>query len=214
MFTGIVQTQAIVDKIHDRPGFRQLQLKVAAHYLAALEQGASIAINGTCLTVVGFFTTETDGYVSFDVIDETLRLTNLGLLVVGEQVNFERSLTLGKELGGHILSGHIHSTAQITDITQTEHNCAMQLALAAPFGSYVFSKGFIAIDGISLTVGQVQLNADQSCVFSLHLIPETLAVTNLGSRQCGARVNIEIDQQSYTIVQSIERILAARGLIK
>lgn len=214
MFTGIVQTQAIVDKIQDQPGFRQLQLKVAASYLTALEQGASIAINGTCLTVVGFAADGSEGSVSFDVIDETLRLTNLGLLKPGDLVNFERSLTIGKELGGHILSGHIHCRAQIIEVNKTAHNCAMQLALPAPFGSYVFSKGFIAIDGISLTVGQLQLNADQSCEFSLHLIPETLAVTNLGKRQCGDWVNIEIDQQSYTIVQSVERMLAARGLIQ
>jgi riboflavin synthase len=213
MFTGIVQTQAIVDQIQDQPGFRRLQLKVAAVYLAALEKGASIAINGTCLTAVEFNSDNNTGTVWFDVIDESLRLTNLGLLQTGDKVNFERSLTLGKELGGHILSGHIHCTATIGDIAQSQHNCAMKLTLPAPYGSYVFSKGFIAIDGISLTVGQVTLNSDQSCEFSLHLIPETLAVTNLGSRLVGDKVNIEIDQQSYTIVQSIERILAARGLI-
>lgn len=214
MFTGIVQTQAIVDQIQDKPGFRRLQLRVAALYLAALEKGASIAINGTCLTAVEFYCEEEQGFVRFDVIDETLRLTNLGLLKTGDKVNFERSLTLGKELGGHILSGHIHCTAAISDIKQSQQNRAMTLALPAPYGSYVFSKGFIAIDGISLTVGEVTLNADQSCEFSLHLIPETLAVTNLGSRVLGDKVNIEIDQQSYTIVQSIERILAARGLVK
>ena len=214
MFTGIVQTQAIVDQIQDKPGFRSLRLQVETVYLAALEKGASIAINGTCLTAVEFYGEAEQGFVLFDVIDETLRLTNLGLLKTGDKVNFERSLTLGKELGGHILSGHIHCTATIADIKQTQHNCAMNLMLPAPYGSYVFSKGFIAIDGISLTVGQVTLNNDQSCEFSLHLIPETLAVTNLSGRLVGDKVNIEIDQQSYTIVQSIERILAARGLIK
>lgn len=214
MFTGIVQTQAIVDQINDNPGFRRLQLRVAAPYLAALEKGASIAINGTCLTAVEFYCQDEQGFVLFDVIDETLRLTNLGLLNSGDKVNFERSLTLGKELGGHILSGHIHCTATICEIVRSQHNCAMKLSLPAPYGSYVFSKGFISIDGISLTVGQVTLHQDQSCEFSLHLIPETLAVTNLGSRQVADKVNIEIDQQSYTIVQSIERILAARGLVK
>ena len=213
MFTGIVQTQAIVDQIQDRAGFRQLQLKVAAVYLAALEKGASIAINGTCLTAVEFSTDNQVGLVRFDVIDETLRLTNLGLLQAGDNVNFERSLTLGKELGGHILSGHIHCTASISHIQKSQDNCVINLSLPAPYGTYVFGKGFIAIDGISLTVGQVTLNSDQSCEFSLHLIPETLAVTNLGARVVGDKVNIEIDQQSYTIVQSIERILAARGLI-
>lgn len=208
MFTGIVQSTAIVDQIEDRPGFRKLRLQLSNKFLQNLLQGASIAINGTCLTVTAFDALAEPGWVQFDLIDETLRLTNLGQLTIGSAVNFERSLTLGSELGGHILSGHIQTQAEVMQIVATEHNWAMELQLAAQWQPYVFSKGFIAIDGISLTVGAVENGR-----FWLHIIPETLAVTTLGKKQCGDKVNIEIDQQSYTIVQTVERLLQARGLI-
>jgi len=208
MFTGIVQCTAIVDQIEDRPGFRKLRVQLPNRFLQSLTQGASIAINGTCLTVTGFEATIEPGWVQFDLIDETLRLTNLGQLTLGSRVNFERSLTLGSELGGHILSGHIQTQAEVLQVVETADNWSLQLRLAAEWHPYVFSKGFIAIDGISLTVGAV---AD-GC-FWLHIIPETLAITNLGSRQKGDMVNIEIDQQSYTIVQTVERLLVARGVI-
>lgn len=208
MFTGIVQSTAIVDQIEDRPGFRKLRLQVASQLLQNLAQGASIAINGTCLTVTAFDTTSELGWVQFDLIDETLRLTNLGLLELGSAVNFERSLTLGSELGGHILSGHIQTQAEVLQIVETADNWAIELQLAEAWQPYVFSKGFIAIDGISLTVGAVAAGR-----FWLHIIPETLAITTLGSKRSGDKVNIEIDQQSYTIVQTVERLLLARGLI-
>ncbi|MBU1436493.1 MAG: riboflavin synthase subunit alpha [Gammaproteobacteria bacterium] len=208
MFTGIVQTTAQVSQIEDRPGFRKLRLQVASQFLKQLAQGASIAINGTCLTVTAFDASTELGWVQFDIIDETLRLTNLGQLALGAVVNFERSLTLGSELGGHILSGHIQTQAEVLQIVESADNWAIQLQLAPEWQPYVFSKGFIAIDGISLTVGVVEEGR-----FWLHIIPETLAVTNLGSRQAGSQVNIEIDQQSYTIVQTVERLLLARGLI-
>lgn len=208
MFTGIVQTTALVSQIEDRPGFRKLRLQLASQFLKQLTQGASIAINGTCLTATAFDASIELGWVQFDIIDETLRLTNLGQLALGAVVNFERSLTLGSELGGHILSGHIQTKAEVLQIVESADNWAIQLQLAPEWQPYVFSKGFIAIDGISLTVGVVEDGR-----FWLHIIPETLAVTNLGSRQAGSQVNIEIDQQSYTIVQTVERLLLARGLI-
>ncbi|MFN6970400.1 MAG: riboflavin synthase subunit alpha [Rheinheimera sp.] len=208
MFTGIVQSTALVIQIDDRPGFRKLKLQLPSRFLQQLVQGASIAINGTCLTVIAFDSSSEVGWVQFDIIDETLRLTNLGQLLIGSAVNFERSLTLGSELGGHILSGHIQTQAQVIQIVATEHNWALELQLAPTWQPYVFSKGFIAIDGISLTVGAVENGR-----FWLHIIPETLAVTTLGSRQPGDLVNIEIDQQSYTIVQTVERLLQARGII-
>jgi riboflavin synthase len=209
MFTGIVQSTAIVAQIEDRPGFRKLRFQLPNKFLQQLTQGASISVNGTCLTVTAFDAVAEPGWVQFDLIDETLRLTNLGQLTIGSAVNFERSLTLGSELGGHILSGHIQTQAEVLQIVETENNWAIELQLAVEWQPYVFSKGFIAIDGISLTVGAVTAGR-----FWLHIIPETLAITNLGSKQRGDRVNIEIDQQSYTIVQTVERLLLARGVIK
>ncbi len=215
MFTGIVQTRARVDETQHRPGFCTLTLAVANRFLQQLQQGASIAINGTCLTVTAFALAESDvddGWVSFDLIDETLKLTNLGALTQGAQVNFERSLTIGSEIGGHLLSGHIQTQAQVLTIRQTADNWAIELELAAPWQPYLFSKGFIAIDGISLTVGAVTAGR-----FWLHIIPETLQITTLGQRQVGDWVNIEIDQQTITIVQTVsrtvEQLLASRGLV-
>lgn len=205
MFTGIVQTKAKVIQIIEKEQFRSIQLQVESRHLQALLRGASVAINGTCLTATEFDSAQ--GWVEFDVIAETLKLTNLGLLQVGNQVNLERSLKFGDEIGGHIVSGHIQGVAEITDIVRTADNCSIKLRLPAALQPYIFSKGFIAVDGISLTVGEVEGDA-----FGLYLIPETLTVTTLGDRKVGDLLNIEMDQQSISIVQTVERVLAARGL--
>ena len=206
MFTGIVQAKVKVKEISDQEQFRRLTLEVPVQLLQNLERGASISINGTCLTATEFSLLEPLGWVSFDVIDETLAKTNLGALSTGSLVNFERSLTFGREIGGHLVSGHVHGTAQILAVKQSGENWQVDIELKPEFKNYVLSKGFISIDGISLTVGEV---AAQS--FSLHLIPETLEVTTLGQRRAGDRVNIELDQQTVAIVDTVERVLAARN---
>lgn len=205
MFTGIVQTKARVQQIQDDGAFRQLTLSVEARYLTELERGASIAINGVCLTVTEFDVSAQTA--CFDVIDETLRKTNLGSLKNGDAVNFERSLRFGSELGGHIVSGHIQTVASISQIIKTAKNCAMQLKVGAEAMQYILSKGFVAVDGCSLTVGETEADS-----FWLHLIPETLNVTTLGSRQEGDSLNIEFDQQTVTIVDTVARILAKQQL--
>lgn len=207
MFTGIVQAKVKVSEISDQEQFRRLTLEVPEQLLQSLERGASISINGTCLTATEFSQTEALGWVSFDVIDETLAKTNLGALVVGSWVNFERSLSFGREIGGHLVSGHVHGTAEILAVSQTGANWRVDIELKPEFRAYVLSKGFISIDGISLTVGEVTATS-----FSLHLIPETLEVTTLGQRKAGDRVNIELDQQTVTIVDTVERVLAAKSL--
>lgn len=207
MFTGIVQAKVKVSEISDQEQFRRLTLEVPEQLLQSLERGASISINGTCLTATEFSQTEALGWVSFDVIDETLAKTNLGALVVGSWVNFERSLSFGREIGGHLVSGHVHGTADILAVSQTGANWRVDIELKPEFRAYVLSKGFISIDGISLTVGEVTATS-----FSLHLIPETLEVTTLGQRKAGDRVNIELDQQTVTIVDTVERVLAAKSL--
>lgn len=201
MFTGIVQTLA---KVHDTTEYqqrRQLTLQVEPHHLEGLELGASIAVNGCCLTVAWF--DHPAGLVRFDVIDETLRLTNLGGLTPGARVNFERSLTLGQELGGHIVSGHIHTTAVLRERIEEAGNCRMLLELPADWLDYILPKGFVAVDGASLTVGETTTTG-----FWLHLIPETLAWTTLGEAQPGAKFNIEADQQTITTVTTVRRVLA------
>lgn len=207
MFTGIVQTQAVVSHIDLHPDFRHLRLAVAPEYLQRLDIGASIAINGCCLTVVHFELppagNNTPGSVEFDVIDETLRLTNLGELAVNDSVNFERSLKVGDEIGGHHVSGHIHCTGQVVEQQHDEFNWVLWIEFPERFARFVFSKGFISVNGASLTIGEVKENR-----FSLHLIPETLRLTNL---EQASRVNLEFDQQTMTIVETVERVLAQRN---
>lgn len=203
MFTGIVQITAVITEIRDEVGFRQLRLQPGSAFLQKLNRGASIAINGVCLTVTDFDALL--GWVCFDVIEETLRKTNLGQQKVGDNVNFERSLTFGSELGGHIVSGHIQTTALITQIDKSSNNCVIRLKLNPDDMRYILSKGFVAVEGCSLTVGETYSDG-----FSLYLIPETLSITTLGQKQVGDSLNIEWDQQTQTIVQTVERIMAAR----
>ncbi|OHU88011.1 MULTISPECIES: riboflavin synthase [Pseudoalteromonas] len=204
MFTGIVQTQATVVSTAYRDGVLRLGISVGTEYLAHLDIGASIAINGCCLTVVKYEIHRQDivGQVYFDVIDETLKLSNLGLLRRGARVNYERSVTFGTEIGGHIVSGHVHCTASAQHIINDEDNCKIYLTLPEQWLKFILYKGFICVNGASLTVGEIDEQG-----FWLHLIPETLNITNLGRLREGNKVNIEVDQQTYTIVTTVESYL-------
>ncbi|WP_372763323.1 riboflavin synthase subunit alpha [Pseudoalteromonas sp.] len=208
MFTGIIQTQATVESVTNTDGIMRLIIAVNTPYVAQLNLGASIAINGCCLTVVKVVETANNdqAQVYFDVIDETLALTNLGKLKQGSLVNYERSVTFGTELGGHIVSGHIHCVASIEQIVKQQNNVKMQLSIPKQWQKYVLYKGFVAINGASLTVGNVDEHG-----FWLHLIPETLAITNLSAAQLGDTLNIEVDQQTYTIINTVESYLSQQG---
>ena len=204
MFTGIIQTAASVISTNLNGGVMRLVLSVDAEYLKHLNIGASIAINGCCLTVVEFEVNAHDvvGQASFDVIEETLKLTNLGSLERGSRVNLERSVTFGTELGGHNVSGHIHCTADIEQFVTEENNCKILLSLPSQWLKYIVYKGFVCINGASLTVGDMTESG-----FWLYLIPETLSITNLGSAKVGDKLNIEVDQQTYTIVNTVENYM-------
>ncbi|GAA5217599.1 riboflavin synthase subunit alpha [Corallincola platygyrae] len=202
MFTGIVQCSATVIWLDSENDIARLRIEVpAASYLERVEVGASIAINGVCLTVVDFDKTVVD----FDVIAETLRRTNIGALKKGEQVNFERAAKWGDEIGGHMLSGHIQTQGNVEAFETRGNEVDIQIHIDAAWRKYVMEKGYVSIDGISLTIGKVE---EQS--FWLHLIPETLRVTTLGARKVGELVNIEIDTQTQAIVDTVERVLASR----
>lgn len=159
----------------------------------------SVAINGTCLTV-----TRQEGHrLYFDAMQETLRLTTLGDLKPGDETNFERAARIGDEIGGHLLSGHIHTTATIVDILRPENNVTLWFELPETWAKYIFPpKGYIAINGASLTIGEVEGNR-----FNVHLIPETLRATTFGkATKGGQKVNIEIDSQTQTIVDTLARL--------
>ncbi|MDO6447219.1 riboflavin synthase subunit alpha [Colwellia sp. 1_MG-2023] len=201
MFTGIVQSQAEVYSAKYQNNFLHLIIKLHETFVDNLTLGASIAINGVCLTVVKFDINHHNAFISFDVIDETLATSNLAKLHTGMMVNVERSLKVGDEIGGHIVSGHVHTKARLVERKQTDTNCCMLFTLDPQWHKYILPKGFITINGISLTVGEFSKG-----VFAVHLIPETLARTNLASLSLQDEVNIELDQQTMTIVTTIERM--------
>ncbi|MFT5756325.1 MAG: riboflavin synthase [Alteromonadaceae bacterium] len=202
MFTGIVQSQAEVISINIVKELCRLVISGEKLLISSLQLGASIAINGVCLTVVEFSELSADkAKIAFDVIDETLKVTNLGALKLQSLVNVERSLKIGDEIGGHMVSGHVHCQATLIEKKSTDTNCALFFQCDVRWMKYILSKGFITINGTSLTVGEVSSNQ-----FSVHLIPETLLRTNLNSLKIDHRVNIELDQQTMTIVATIERM--------
>ncbi|TCP11244.1 riboflavin synthase alpha chain [Crenobacter luteus] len=202
MFTGIVQGTAEIVRVVDKENFRTHALRLPAELLPGLTVGASVAHNGCCLTV-----TAIDGdIVSFDLMHETLRLTNLGQLAEGDRVNVERAARFGDDIGGHAMSGHIVSTGEVVKVVDTPNNRTMWFRLPAQLMKYVLAKGYIGVDGCSLTIGEVE--GDRFCV---HLIPETLSRTLMGVRKPGDFVNIEIDPHTQAIVDTVERVLAERG---
>ncbi|HDL8284226.1 TPA: riboflavin synthase subunit alpha [Yersinia enterocolitica] len=204
MFTGIVQGTAPVVAIDEKSNFRTHVVEMPTEMLPELALGASVAHNGCCLTV-----TDVNGNrVSFDLMKETLRITNLGDIKVGDVVNLERAAKFSDEIGGHLMSGHIICTAEIAKIYTSENNRQIWFRLPSDdLMKYVLHKGFIGIDGISLTIGEVVGNR-----FCVHLIPETLARTTLGKKRLGHRVNIEIDPQTQAVVDTVERVLAQREI--
>ena len=202
MFTGIVQGTAELIGVVEKNNFRTHTLRMPAAFVEGLQPGASVAHNGCCLTVTAI----EEEQVSFDLMQETLRVTNLGQLQVGDRVNFERAARFGDEIGGHQMSGHILCMATITRILRSENNRQVWFRLPPEYQRYLFSKGYIGIDGISLTIGEVE-----GCEFNVNLIPETLQRTNLGTRREGEQVNIEIDPQTQAIVDTVERVLTERA---
>ncbi|WP_333609120.1 riboflavin synthase subunit alpha [Arsukibacterium sp.] len=203
MFTGIVQCTAQISQVTEQAYGRRLTLSLGTAHLSGVQHGASIAINGVCLTVSAFDLSE--GSVSFDVIAETLAKTNLGQWQVGDWVNVERSLSFGSEIGGHIVSGHVQTMATLTELSNNETEWRLRLTLAPGFMRFILAKGFVAVEGCSLTVGETYADG-----FSLYLIPETLQLTTLGQKQVGDTLNIECDQQTMAIVQTVERLMAER----
>ncbi len=202
MFTGIVQSTAAIINILKKENFQTHIIELDDSLIEGLQPGASIAHNGCCLTV-----TEINGnQLSFDLMQETLNVTNLGDLEVGNRVNIERAARFGDEIGGHQMSGHILFTATVTEVIQSENNCQIWFQIPEQFKKFVFTKGYIGIDGISLTIGDIKSDVNGT-TFNVNLIPETLQRTNIGSRKPGDRINIEIDPQTQAIVETVERIM-------
>ncbi len=203
MFTGIVQGIGEVQSATPDGARMRLVVRLPEPARAPVLTGASIAINGVCLTFVGEASPRPDTAV-FDVIDETLRRTTLGALQPGHPVNVERAARFGDEIGGHLLSGHISGGATVLDCVTTNSSFELHLQLDPPLAPYVLPKGFVGVDGCSLTVGP-EVTMD-GC-FSVFLIPETLRRTTLAARTVGDRVNVEIDAMTQAVVDTVRRVL-------
>lgn len=199
MYTGIVQRVTHIIAVNKKIGLNTLVIHFDEALLTNLTIGASVAVDGVCLTV----TTIENNQVSFDVMQETLNKTTLGLLNAGDKVNMERSAKQGDEIGGHILSGHIEGTAMISQIKESENNYMIHFTCPAVWMKYILPKGFIAINGASLTIIDTQPTGG----FNVSLIPETLRATTFKEKRVGDSVNIEIDNQTKVIVTTVERYL-------
>ena len=199
MYSGI--TCGLFDVVHveKKSGLMSYAVRLNAKLLNNLNVGASVSIDGACQTVVSVIGND----VTFNAIQDTLDRTTLGQLLPGSKVSVERSLSYGDEVGGHEVAGHVIGTAKVIEVLPTENNLSLTLQCPPEWTKFIFTKGFIAVDGSSLTVGHV----DPKGTFTLHLIPETLRLTNFGNKRIGDLVNIELDHRTQTIVATVERIL-------
>lgn len=199
MFTGIVQTKLAVTGIERKDNFATLCFEFNDQLLAGLKIGASVAINGTCLTVRLI----DHHQVYFDVIGQTLSITNLGQLQTGDVVNIERAARYGDEIGGHVVSGHIMTQVQVLEVVDTSNNRVVWMERPAQQAAYLLDKGFVALNGCSLTLATVEAQR-----FAVHLIPETLDMTVFGDINVGDWVNLEVDSHTQAVVDTVHRVLA------
>jgi riboflavin synthase len=196
VFTGIVEERGSVTSIADLGDAARIVIS-GPLVTSDAALGDSIAVNGVCLTVVDV----ADGSFSADVMQETLRRSSLGRLVVDGPVNLERAARVDSRLGGHIVQGHVDGVATVRDITPTDNWTTVSFALPPELARYVVEKGSITVDGVSLTVVAVGESS-----FSVSLIPTTLTHTTLGTCRSGDIVNIEVD----VIAKYVERLMEGR----
>lgn len=221
MFTGIIQGVASVARITDRPGLRSFTLQFPPGFAQDLAIGASVASDGVCLTVTRL---HGEDAADFDVMQQSLKLTTLGALKEGDAINVERAARDGAEIGGHPLSGHVDFTATVAAVRQPENNHVLRIAVPQPWMRYVFAKGYIAVNGASLTVAEASRAEGW---FEVWLIPETLRMTTFGAKRAGDALNIEIERATQVFVDTVrdalderlgpllpalEKLLAAQGL--
>ena len=201
MFSGIVSHKSKVLKLESFSDFIRIHISTPKNFNKGLKKGASISVNGVCLT------SKDNGNknLKFDVIEETLLKTNLKHILKGDIVNLERSIKASSEIGGHLMSGHIHFTGVVKRIFEKENTKDMRISISREYSDYILEKGYIGINGCSLTIGKVFKNQ-----LNIHLIPETLKITNLDKLEEKDLVNIEIDQTTIAIVDTVKKTLAAQ----
>jgi len=198
MFTGIIEELGKVVAIEQQPDAVRITI-AGPTVVSDLHRGDSIAVSGTCLTAVEF---DSNGFTA-DVMQETLNLTSLSGIKVGDPVNLERAMTAATRFGGHVVQGHVDGVGSVISREPSDNWEWVRVRIPAELMKYVVLKGSITIDGISLTVNEVGED-----FIGLSLIPETLRLTTLGSKQPGDKVNVEAD----VMAKHIERLLQARGI--
>ena len=215
MFTGIVAGTAQVERLADRAGLRSFTLRFGVPgFGAGLEVGASVAVDGVCLTATALHRAApgADGAgevfaADFDVMQQSLSLTTLAVLVEGSEVNVERAARDGAEIGGHPLSGHVDCLGTLVQMHRPENNHVLRIALPARFMRYVFAKGYIAVNGCSLTAAEVNRREGW---FEVWLIPETLRQTTFAAKLEGDALNIEIERQTQVFVDTVREAIDER----
>ena len=201
MFTGIVSGQGYIHKVKNNVDYASITIKAPAGFSKNLKRGASVAVNGVCLTAKKGAT----DLLEFDVITETLEKTNFKLLSKGNKVNLERSMKADTEIGGHLVSGHIHGVGIIKSINDRGQTKDLRIQPPSSLMEYLFYKGYVGLNGCSLTIGKVFKSS-----FNIHLIPETIKVTNFQKMKKGDLINIEIDQTTINTVETIKKIMLER----
>jgi len=207
MFTGIVQGIATVSTTLDRPGLRSFTLAWPPGFGAGLAVGASVAVEGVCLTATRLHGPDA---ADFDVMQQSLALTTLAGLHQGSLVNVERAAKDGAEIGGHPLSGHVDFMARVVEVRRPENNHVLRMAVPAPWMRYVFAKGYIAVNGASLTVAEAHRAPGGAGWFEVWLIPETLRMTTFADLVVGGAVNIEIERSTQVFVDTVRDAIDER----
>jgi len=205
MFTGIVTHRGHVVQARETPGGGRRFVLRPDPELASATLGASIAVNGVCLTVSAL----EEAGLAFDVVPETLRKTTLGAVAAGDLVNLEPSLHLGDEMGGHMVQGHVEGIGRITAVERRGEDVRLTVLLDGALAGAVIPKGSVALDGVSLTVGEVWREPEDGDGerFSVYLVPHTLEVTNLGRMAADDRLNVEPDVLGRWVEHHVRRLL-------
>ena len=207
MFTGIVQAVATVAAVTDQPGLRTFTLSFPPGFLEGQTVGASVACDGVCLTATRH---QGADRAEFDVMQQSLALTTLGSFCVGDHINVERAARDGVEIGGHPISGHVDFQARVGEVRNPANNHVLRIELPAPWMRYVFAKGYIAVNGASLTVAEAERQPGGAGWFEVWLIPETLRMTTFGDKQPGDTLNIEIERSTQVFVDTVRDTLEER----
>ena len=198
MFSGIVQTVGKIESIKDKNHIKTIRIETHGDYLEDIAIGQSVSVDGVCLSLVK----KNNEYCEFEAVEETINRTTLGSYKQGTKVNLEKSLKFGDTVGGHFVSGHIHTKGRIVEVELIGESKNILVEIEEKWIKYLTEKGYISVNGASITIGKVSKNT-----FYVHLIPETLKTTNLDELIYDNYVNLEFDQATIAIVDTTERLI-------